>query len=80
MMRTAVRMSALFVSVVWGLRLQIELDDMQLQRTLDEGRTFGRLAEAADAAVTELCTGILETLTEEFACSFHSEARRSNNN
>jgi hypothetical protein len=79
MMRTAVRVSALFVSTVWGLRLQIQLDDMQLQRTLDEERTSSRLAEAADAAKNELCRGILETLTEEFAWSFRSEARRSYN-
>jgi regulator of replication initiation timing len=59
--------------------LRIQLDILQLQRTLDEerhSRTLHQLREeAADAAKTELSRGIVETLQGEFACSICNEVR-----
>jgi hypothetical protein len=46
--------------------LRIQLDDLLLQRTLDEQR----LVEAARA---DLSSEILQTLQGEFACSISSE-------
>jgi hypothetical protein len=50
--------------------LRTQLDDLQLQRTLDEERLV-------DAAKAELSTTILETLQGEFACSICSEVSPS---
>jgi hypothetical protein len=63
--------------------LEIQLDILQLQRTLDEerlSRTLHQLREeAADAAKTELSRGIVETLQGELACSICNEVRSNVN-
>jgi hypothetical protein len=63
--------------------LRIQLDILQLQRTLDEerhSRTLDQLREeAADAAKVELSRGIVETLQGEFACSICNEVRSNVN-
>jgi glutamine synthetase adenylyltransferase len=61
--------------------LRIQLDILQLQRTLDEerhSRTLDQLREeAAEAAKVELSRGIVETLQGEFACSICNEVRNN---
>jgi hypothetical protein len=63
--------------------LRIQVDILQLQRTLDEERTSRTLhqlrEEAADAAKTELSRGIVETLQGEFACSICNEVTEAFN-
>jgi glutamine synthetase adenylyltransferase len=63
--------------------LRIQLDILQLQRTLDEERTSRTLhqlrEEAADAAKTELSRGIVEALQGELACSICNEVRSNVN-
>jgi hypothetical protein len=63
--------------------LRIQVDILQLQRTLDEqrhSRTLHQLREeAADAAKTELSRGIVETLQGEFACSICNEVTEAFN-
>jgi hypothetical protein len=55
--------------------LRTQLNELQLQRTLEEQLTSRRLQELADSVRAELSREILEMLQGEFACSICSEVR-----